>query len=260
MLRLWLSLLLAAAPFGSPAAAGEVLVSAGSSLSVVLQEIARAYERSGGDRLVLNFGASNTLARQIRAGARVDLFISADEAQMNGVAADIVPGTRVDLLANQLAIAVAGDRPGAVRSARDLAAAAVRRIAIGDPAAVPAGVYAKAYLEQQGLWTRLQPKLVPSGSVRLALAAVEQGGADAAIVYRTDVASAKRARTAFIVPVKDGPRIVYPAAIIRTGSNIAGARRVLAFLRSAPARAMFERAGFSAPPRPAGAAAADVVR
>jgi molybdate transport system substrate-binding protein len=195
--------------------------------------------------VVLNLGASNTLARQIRAGARVDLFISADEAQMDTVAAEVVPGTRIDLLGNQLAVAIPDDRPAGITSAHDLTSASVRRIAIGDPAAVPAGVYARLYLEKLGLWSRLQPRLVPSGSVRLALAAVEGGAADAAIVYRTDIAASGRVREAFVVPRDEGPRIVYPAAVLRSGQNQTGARRLLAFLQSAEAGAIFRRAGFT---------------
>ena len=76
----------------------------------------------------------------------------------------------------------------------------MRRVAIGDPAGVPAGVYAKEYLTRVGIWTALQPKLVPTGSVRLALAAVEAGSVDAAIVYRTDAAVAKRSRVAWRGP------------------------------------------------------------
>src|SRR5918992_5778693 len=90
----------------APAARGEVTVSAAASLTDVLQQVAKLYEWRTGERLVLNFGASNTLARQINAGARVDVFISADVAQMDAVTAQIVPGSRKDLLSNQLAIAV----------------------------------------------------------------------------------------------------------------------------------------------------------
>ena len=85
-------------------------------------------------------------------------------------------------------------------SMRDLTSAAFRRIAVGDPEAVPAGVYAKAFLEREGLWTTLQPRLVPSSSVRAALAAVEAGGADAAIVYRTDARIALKATVAYVRP------------------------------------------------------------
>jgi molybdate transport system substrate-binding protein len=225
--------------------AGEgLVVSAATSLTEVLQEIAAIYESRTGEPLALNFGASNTLARQIRSGARVDVFISADEAQMDAVAAHIAPASRVDLLSNQLAIAVPDDRPHAFPSARALTASAIRRIAIGDPAAVPAGVYAKAYLENIGVWAAIAHKVVPAGSVRLALAAVENGAADAAVVYRTDITRASRARAALVIPAADGPRIVYPAGAIR-GGNLAGARRFLDLLQGAEAARVFERAGFT---------------
>jgi molybdate transport system substrate-binding protein len=227
---------------GAPAA--EVVVSAASSLTNVLQEVASRYQGRTGVHAVLNFGPSNTLARQIAAGAHVDLFISADEAQMDAVAADIVSGTRVDLLGNQLAVAVPEDRVRPLATVRDLLDPRFRRIAIGDPAAVPAGVYARQYLVGAGIWAALQPRIVPTGSVRLALAAVESGAADAAIVYRTDVGTARRARTALVVPPADGPRIAYPAAVLRTGAQPEQGRRFLAFLRSAEAARIFTAAGF----------------
>ena len=224
-----------------------VMVSAAVSLTDVLERLARTYEKQMGTRVILNFGASNVLARQIATGARVDLFVSADSAQMDLLSEHIDRASRVDLLSNQLAIAVPDDRSRQFGSARELADPAIRRIAVGDPAAVPAGVYAKAYLEQLGIWNVIAPKVVPSGSVRLALAAVENGAADAAIVYKTDVATARRARAAFVVPSAEGPRIVYPAAVVRDGLNPAGARRLLAFLRRTEATEAFERAGFLRP-------------
>jgi len=239
----------AQAPSQKPQAAAsrEVVVSAAVSLSDVLQQLAHTYQARTGERVVLNLGPSNTLARQVAAGARVDLFISADEAQMDVAASDLVPGTRVNLLSNQLAIAVPDDRPRRLASPRDLADPAFARIAIGDPAAVPAGVYAKQYLQMIGIWPAVEKKLIPAGSVRLALAAVENGAADAAIVYHTDVATASHAREAFVVPVASGPPIAYPAAVVRTGANPEGAKRLLAFLQGRDAMAVFTRAGFLAP-------------
>ena len=228
-------------------ATNQVVVSAAVSLTDVLQQLAPLYQQRTGERLVLNLGASNTLARQIRFGAGVDLFISADEAQMNAVSMQIDPATRVDLLSNQLAIAVPDDRPRTMTSARELLDPAIRRVAIGDPSAVPAGVYAREYLQAIGIWQDLAMKIVPSGSVRLALSAVEAGAADAAIVYHTDVATAAHAREALLIPADKGPHIVYPASIVRAGGNPAGGRRFLAFLQTAEAAAVFMRAGFIAP-------------
>ena len=231
-----------------PAATRQVVVSAAVSLTEVLQQLAPMYQQATGDQLVLNLGASNTLARQIRFDAGVDVFISADEAQMNAVATQIDGSSRVDLLSNQLAIAVPDDRPRNMISARDLLDPAIRRIAIGEPGAVPAGVYARQYLQSIGIWPDLQKKIVPTGSVRLALAAVESGAADAAIVYHTDVAIAERAREALLIPAAEGPRIVYPAAIVRAGKNREGGRRFLGFLQTPAAAAVFTRAGFIALP------------
>jgi len=228
----------------TPVQRPQVLVSAAASLAGVIETLGRDYEKRTGVRVSVNTGASNTLARQIANGAAVDLFISADEAQMDTVRADIVTGTRVDLLSNQLAIAVPADRPRTLRSVRDLTDPAIKRIAVGDPAAVPAGIYARTYLERLGVWGAIAHKVIPSASVRLALAAVENGAADAAIVYRTDLASARRASLALAIPVAEGPRIVYPAAVIRSGRNRETAVRFLTWLRAAEAAAIFRAAGF----------------
>jgi molybdate transport system substrate-binding protein len=248
---LTLAALLGAAAVPKPPDGGgprsTVMVSAASSLTDVLQELGRLYEHQSGMRVLLNFGASNVLARQVAAGAGVDLFISAYAAPMDLVAAHIDASTRVDLLANQLAIAVPDDRPRRFASARELTDPAIRRIAVGDPAAVPAGIYARAYLQKLGIWDDISRKIVPSGSVRLALAAVENGAVDAAIVYKTDIAAARRAREALVVPRADAPPIVYPAAVVRGGLNEAGGRRFLEFLQSAEAATVFQRAGFLRP-------------
>ena len=245
-MRIWaatLALVLAAA--ATSAQRQEVLVSAAASLAGVMEKIALHYETRTGIRVVVNTGASNTLARQIAAGAAVDVFISADEAQMDAVRGDLVARTRVDLISNQLAIAVPADRPRRLQSARELTDPVFRRIAIGDPAAVPAGVYARAYLEKLGIWAVVSAKTVPSASVRVALAAVENGAADAAIVYRTDMMAARGAVLALAIPVADGPRIVYPAAIIRSGRNREAASRFLAWLQQGEAMKIFETAGFT---------------
>jgi molybdate transport system substrate-binding protein len=235
---------------GMPAAA-PITVSAAVSLSDVLTAVAAEYGREGRGSVRFNFGASNVLARQIVDGAPVDVFVSADEAQMEVVAAArlLLDGSRVDLLRNQLAIVVPSDRPRTLTSARELTGPAFRRIAIGDPAAVPAGVYAKQYLEQLDLWSALEPKLVPGASVRAALAAVESGAADAGIVYRTDARIALKAAVAYVVPADRGPRIVYPAAILARTKTVDESRRFLDFLRGAVAARIFERFGFTlAPP------------
>src|SRR4051812_22303060 len=226
-----------------------VLVSAAVSLSTALEELGPQYTRETGAPVRFNFAASNVLARQIVEGASVDVFISADEAQMRAAAdAGLVDAaTRVVLLTNQLAVVVRRDWPRALHGLTDLGAADVTRIAVGDPAAVPAGVYARQALERAGVWTLVQPRLVPTVSVRAALAAVDEGNADVGIVYRTDMAAARRARLAFVIEPTDAPPIWYPAAVMTRAPHAVAARAWLAWLRSPAARTVFERHGFGVP-------------
>jgi molybdate transport system substrate-binding protein len=220
-------------------------VCAAISLTESLEAAAAAYPGSGGGPVRFNFAGSNTLARQLVNGAPADLFISADEAQMDLAAAAgaIDPATRIDLVANRLAVMVRPDRP-TVRTVGDLLDPAIRRVAIGDPEAVPAGVYARQYLEAVGLWTAMQPRLVPTSNVRAAVTAVENGSVDAAIVYATDAAIA--AHTVRMIPIEGAgiPHVVYPAAVVARSRHRQEAVRFLAFLRGPAAAAIFQRYHF----------------
>jgi molybdate transport system substrate-binding protein len=227
-----------------------ITVAAAVSLTDVLEGAAKAYGAAGGGPVRFNLAGSNVLARQIVNGAPADVFISADEAQMEVVekAGAILAGSRVDLVGNQLVVAATPEKVELVRQQFAHAPAEIRRLAIGDPAAVPAGVYAKRYLEQKNLWKSYESRIVPTTNVRAALTAVETGAVDAAIVYLTDLAAARSAVLAFAVPAAEGPRIVYPAAIVATSRNRAQAQRFLAFLRAPEARAIFTRYKFIVPP------------
>ena len=225
--------------------ADALTVSAAISLTEAFADVAAAYRAAGGGPIHFNFAASNVLARQIISGAPVDVFVSADDLQMDVVesAGLLAAGTRVPVVANQLVVVV-GDRAASVTSARDLAAPDIRRIAIGDPAAVPAGVYAKAYLERIGVWTRLAARIVPTTNVRAALTAVRNGSVDAALVYATDATTAKGLRVAEVISGPDSPSIVYPAAVVKTTRRAPAAARFLDFLRSPAAQTIFQRHGF----------------
>ena len=231
-----------------------VRVSAAVSLTGPLERVAGAFQRDTGTAVELNLAGSSTLAAQILAGAPVDLFISADERQMDRVAADaLVDGnTGVVLLSNRLAVVVPAGAPAPPGGAGGLRAPGFRRIAIGDPAGVPAGVYARCYLASLGLWDALAPRVVPTRSVRAALAVVEAGEADAGIVYRTDARSSDEVAVAFEVAEDEGPAIAYPAAVLTGAPNPAGAARFLAHLQLPAAREAFRQAGFIVPePAPA---------
>lgn len=222
----------------------KLLVFAAASATDALREIGQAFTKETGHPVDFAFGASSDLARQAVAGAPADVFLSADVAKLDTVekAGLVQPGSRVELLSNRLVVVVPADSKLALKTPEDLKAA--KRLALADPAAVPAGVYAKAWLEKLGLWKALEPRVVPALDVRAALAAVEAGRVDAGVVYATDAATSKRVRVAFEVPEGQGPRIVYPAAALTRGKAPEAARAFVRFLQGAAARRAFEKYGF----------------
>jgi molybdate transport system substrate-binding protein len=244
-LLLLLVLLLARAS----ARAAELNVFAAASLTDAMQEIKTAYEKESADRLSLNLGASSTLARQIQEGAPADLFLSADEAKMDGLEKKglVLKGTRKSVLSNTLVIVVPADPEDTglrISSPADLAGPRVRAIALAEPQSVPAGIYAKEYLRKVKLWEKVIDRVIPTENVRGALAAVESGNVDAAIVYRTDAGISKKVRIAYEVPREEGPAISYPFAVVSESRNPEAARRFLRYLESPAGLAVFRKFGF----------------
>ncbi len=229
-----------------PLPATEVTVFAAASLTESLKEIATTYERQSGDKVIFNFGASSTLARQIEEGAPADVFFSADEAKMDGLDKKglIVKETRKSRLSNVLVIVVAADGGAAIESAKDLAGDKVKRLALAEPKTVPAGIYARQYLQKQNLWAAVEPKVIPTENVRAALSAVEAGNADAGIVYKTDAAISRKVRIAYKVPSGDGPDISYPMAVTTESKQPEAAKAFLEHLRTDKAEKVFEKYGF----------------
>lgn len=227
----------------APVLADEVTVFAATSLTDALKEVAQGFEKSTGHKVVFNLGGSNDLARQIKAGAPADVFFSADKAQMDGLeqAGLVRAQDRVDVLSNVLVVVVPASSSARLSAPRDLLS--VKRLALADPQAVPAGVYARAWLESAGLWERLEGRVVPTLNVRAALSAVESENADAGIVYRTDAATSKRVKVAFEVPREQGPAIVYPLAPIAASKRFVTGDLVR-YLLSARAREVYARHGF----------------
>jgi molybdate transport system substrate-binding protein len=247
LLACWLAL----AALFSPAMAREKppLVLAAASMQESLSAVADAWARKGRARPVLSFAASSALARQIKAGARADLFISADEDWMNAVQSQglIRAETRTSFLSNRLVlIAPAGSRlQAAIVKGFPLARMlGDNRLAMADPDAVPAGKYGKAALESLGVWDAVEPKLARAENVRAALALVERGAAPLGIVYATDARASKKVKVIGVFPPASHPPITYPVAVLKSASSpdAEGFRR---FLLSRQARAIFAGYGFT---------------
>ncbi len=244
-----LALFLAA---GSTARAEEELtLFAAASMTDAMTAAAAAYSAAGGPPVKLAFASSSTLAKQIENGAPADLYIAADETWMDYLEkrALLAAGTRFDLAGNALVlIAPPASALNIVPAPGfDLAGAlGDGRLALGDPAHVPAGRYAQAALESLGVWEAVLPKTVFAGDVRAALAFVERGEAAAGVVYATDAAISSSVRLVAVFPAKSHAPIVYPVAIL-AGHDRPAARAFLAFLASEQAAAVLGGFGFLVP-------------
>jgi molybdate transport system substrate-binding protein len=227
--------------------ASSLTVFAAASLTDSLKEIGANYEKQTGQKVDFNFEASSTLARQIQEGAPADIFFSADETQMDRLAKQdlIDPSTRQDRLGNTLVVIVPVDSTLQIHSPGDLAQADVKQIALADPKSVPAGVYAKTWLEKLQLWEAVKSKVIPTENVRGALAAVVSGNVEAGIVYKTDATISKKVKIAYEVSGADSPHIRYPMAMVKASSQPDAAKKFLAYLDSEDASKAFSKFGFA---------------
>ena len=219
---------------------------AASSASDCMNAIGRQFETTHGVRVKLNLASSSVLARQIEEGAPCDIFLSADQEWMDYLAKRdrIQAATRRDLLGNSLLIVTPTNRPLIVRMEPgfDLAKTFAGRLAVGDPAHVPAGKYAKEALQKLGWWEALQNRLAPAENVRAALMLVERGEVEAGIVYATDARAAKGVAVAAVFPAETHAPIRYPVALC-VGAG-PGAADLLQFISSPAAVAIWTNAGF----------------
>jgi molybdate transport system substrate-binding protein len=250
--RAWLGLILAsaAAPFSAARAqAGGLVIFAAASLKNALDEIATGWAKDTGKPMPkISYAASSALAKQIEQGAPADLFISADLDWMDELAARhaIRANTRVNLLGNRLVLIGPAGAPKMLKIAPGFPLAAAlgsSRLALADPTAVPAGKYAKAALTQLGVWDSVANRIAS------ALRLVARGEAPLGIVYRTDAMADSSVVIIDIFPESTHAPIIYPIAVTASAPNAAAAEKVLAYLRSPAATAVFEQQGFTVPRR-----------
>ncbi len=247
MRQLLLAVLLACSI--SAAQAADLVVFAAASLTDALKDIAPLWEKSGGAPVKFSFAASSTLARQIEQGAPANLFISADLQWMDW--ADqrhlVVTATRRNLLGNSMVLVMPKERVKQVQISPTLDILALLdpdgRIATGDPASVPVGIYAKQAFTNLGLWDKVQPRIAGAESVRAALLLVERHEAPIGIVYATDAAVDPAVAVAGTFPADSHPPIIYPFAVTSAGDT-PEARKLLDFLAGPESRAAFAKRGF----------------
>jgi molybdate transport system substrate-binding protein len=233
------------------AAAAELLVSAAASLTNVFKDIGVAFEKiQANTKVTFNFAASGPLLAQIERGAPVDVFATADQETMDKATEKglIVPASRADFTANQLALIVPVDSKLGIRRARDLVQPDVKRIAIGNPVTVPVGRYAQQVLRKLELWDMLQSKFVNADSVRQVLDYVIRGEVDAGFVYVTDALVAKGKVTPVVdLNLETDKPIRYPIAVVASSTQVDLAAAFIRFVQGPEGRTILQTYGFSPP-------------
>jgi len=237
-----------AAVMSAAATAADVTVFAAASLKEALDEQGKQFAASTGNKVIISYGASNALAKQIEAGAPADIFISADLDWMDYVdqrrllAAD----TRTNLLANTLVLVAPSSSNSTLKVGPNFGLAAAlgaEKLAMANPDSVPAGKYGKSALETLKVWASVEKQVARADNVRAALALVSRGEAPFGVVYRTDALADKGVKVVDTFPPDSHSPIIYPAAVLATSKSTA-AKPLLDFLRSSPGRAIWEKHGF----------------
>ena len=246
-MRFLLALCLLLVPLA--ARAQELTVFAAASLTDAMKDVSAQWARAGHQPLRMSFGSSSTLARQIEQGAPANLFASADEKWMDYLADKklIVSETRKDLLGNDLVLVVPADKPQHVTIGPNFNLVGMLgpngRVATGDPAHVPVGIYAEQALKKLGIWDAVSPHLARTADVRAALLLVERGEAPVGIVYATDAAVSKTVMIAGTFPADSHDPVSYPFAVTKSGDS-PDARALMTFLEGPEARTIFDKRGF----------------
>lgn len=198
---------------GTPAWAGQVTVFAAASSADALDEVIESFNAKGEHTAVASYASSSTLAKQIENGAPAGVFLAANPAWMDYIAAKGLTKERADFVGNRLVVVVPAGADDALELSPDsdlVSGLDGRRIAIGDPDHVPGGQYAKAALESLDLWSTLVPHLARGADVRAALAYVERGEAPYGFVYATDAVASGKVTVAAVFPQGSYPPITYP--------------------------------------------------
>jgi len=243
--------LVAGTPWGVFAAgSSEITVSAAASLTNVFEEIGRTYEKqNNGTKVYLNFAASGALKRQIEAGAPVDVFASAALREMDDLERKgfLVAGTKRNFAVNGIVLAKPAPSKIQMSSFKDLTRPEIKRIAIGNPATVPAGMYAEQVLKHFGMWDQVKDKLILGESVRQVLDYVARGEVDVGMIFSTDAkVRAKDVTVLLQAPGNSHSPAIYPIAVVKGARNTDGARSFVDFVLSADGKKILEKYGFKA--------------
>ncbi|MGL5910446.1 MAG: molybdate ABC transporter substrate-binding protein, partial [Phycicoccus sp.] len=226
----------------APRGAGQVTVLAAASLTKPLTSLAEAYEKARpGTAVEVSFGSSTTLAQQISQGADADLFLSAGTAPLEQLG-DVTPAATVTVARNTLEIATPPDDPAKVAGLADLARSDVDVVLCAET--VPCGTAADEVLARAGVEATVVSREV---DVAATLAKITLGEADAAVVYHSDVVSARGSVRGVTIPAAQNTTLDYPMTRFDDEDDDTAAAAFAAYVAGPDGRRVLADAGFLPP-------------
>lgn len=225
---------------------GTVLVLAAASTTESMDQIRGEFARlHPAVKIRVSYAASSALAKQIGAGADADIFLSASSQWAEFANERKLIEKQRNFLGNELVIVVPKDSTLTIHGPQDLVQSGIHYLALADTKAVPAGVYARQALEKLNLWEQLVARATGAADVRQALAFVENGAAEAGIVYATDAAASDSVKVAARIDAKLTAPIRYPLVLLKHGAGNPAAVALYDYIGSPAAAAVFQKQGFT---------------
>ena len=211
------------------------------------RKLASVLNRKRGSRFSAILPALQYCNSRLKRGPPADVFISASPQQVDALQQKglVYEETRRDVLNNRLVLVAPVDSSLILTDPQTLAQSSIKRIAIGEPSSVPAGIYGKDALTRLGLWNAVQQKLLPGLDVRATLAYVESGEVDVGIVYQTDATISRNVKVIYHFPDSSHAPIVYPAVVLRETKQEGLAREFLVYLKTSKTGEIWGKYGFS---------------
>lgn len=215
-----------------------LIVFAASSQTDAMHEIGQAFEIECDCEVVFSYAASSVLSRQIDAGAKADLFISASPDWIDWLEERDLIKSRNAFISNRLVLISGEEISSPSKTLRQ------GKFAMADPRSVPAGVYAQEALSSLNIWEVAQANAVYTENVRIALTLVARGDLRAGIVYNSDVEQLPEGAPVFRFKFSEEthPEIAYVAGLLNDNPQ---AEAFIQFLQGDAAQAIFARLGFS---------------
>lgn len=232
--------------------AQELTVAAAADLRPAVEQIAKHFEAATGVKLRVSYGSSGNFYQQLQNGAPFDVFLSAnvDYPKRLHAAGFVVKGSYYEFARGSIVVLVRSNSPLDLKTGlRVLTEPQVSKVAIADPGHAPYGQAAMAALKSEGLYEKVQSKLVTGENISQAASFVLSGAADAGIVAKSLALSPTAAsQVRFVeVPAADYPPLLQAMVVLKSSKNQQEATKFESFMRGSEAKSFLKQFGFEVP-------------